>query len=431
VAGFGDAAGRLVWSIVADDAFMNLPDSSSWVPNRMDALKTEVFQSRAVSIPVPADALLPESGTGILRAVGPGKKSRARVVYRVLASPFLDGFDTEIEDLLYPYAFAFRWAGMPEDRRDPAVMAATALVRERLVGVRVVGTRRYVDQMAGVEVPRVEHTIEVYVNHAALDSRQVAALASPWSAVPWQVVALLEEAVTRGWGAFSEQEAQRRGVPWLDLARDPQMLARLRQLIAELRSAQFRPPELASGALAERVTPESAGKRWAALAAFAEEHGHLLDTNGPYVLKRLAADRIRFEVVRDFRYAVGLGTFNLLADAPSARVTAIQRKGRQVRFEAELEIVEHVQRDTVVTRGPYRRNAARGFKAILPRARLVVIGPDGTVVASRQPKWEDDGRFLATLPAELPKGKYTLAAAVYADENTARAGTGTLTVDLR
>ena len=44
--------------------------------------------------------------------------------------------------------------------------------------------------------------------------------AAPWSTVPWHVLVLMEEAVVRGVGAFSAEEAKRRGVRWLDLARD-------------------------------------------------------------------------------------------------------------------------------------------------------------------------------------------------------------------
>lgn len=432
VAGFGDEAGRFAWAILADNAYMNAPDGERWVPNRMgDVASTQVLQLSTASIPVPPDALLPEPGTGVFRPVGPGKKSFAKVSYRVLASPFFDGSDTEVEDLLYPYAFAFRWGAGAPQRRDAAVASATELLRERLVGVRVVATQRYADNLGGLDVPRMVHLIEVYVNQRALDPLDVAELAPPWSALPWQLWALQEEAVGRGLGAFSEEEARRKNVPWLDLARDPAMIQTLRRLLSELEASRFRPVELSSGALASRVTPEIAAKRWAALSAFFAEHGHFLDTNGAYVLKRLGTDGIHFEVVRNFKYAVGLGAFNILADAPSARVTGIERKGSDVFIHAELELIERVQRDTVVTRAPLKQGAARGFKAITPRARLVVIGPDGRVLASKLPKWQDDGSFMTTLPGGLTQGTYTLAAAVYADDNTTGAGTSVLSFEVR
>ena len=44
-------------------------------------------------------------------------------------------------------------------------------------------------------------------------------MAPPWSTLPWHLLVLMEEAVERGWAAFSQAEAQRRGVDWLDLVR--------------------------------------------------------------------------------------------------------------------------------------------------------------------------------------------------------------------
>ena len=60
--------------------------------------------------------------------------------------------------------------------------------------------------------------LNVYLG-SRVDPSALAVLAPPWSAVPWQVLALAEEAVVRGVGAFSESEARRRSVPWLDRSR--------------------------------------------------------------------------------------------------------------------------------------------------------------------------------------------------------------------
>ena len=45
--------------------------------------------------------------------------------------------------------------------------------------------------------------LEVYLRDAPGDERQVAALAPPWSTVPWHLLVLMEEAVIRGYAAFS------------------------------------------------------------------------------------------------------------------------------------------------------------------------------------------------------------------------------------
>ena len=65
-------------------------------------------------IAVPADAVLPEPGSGRLRPVGAGKIARQKLTYRVLGSAFHDGTRTSAADLLYAYMFAYRWGARGE-----------------------------------------------------------------------------------------------------------------------------------------------------------------------------------------------------------------------------------------------------------------------------------------------------------------------------
>ena len=102
------------------------------------------------------------------------------------------------------------------------------------------------------------------------------------------ILVLMEEAVGRGWAAFSQSEAQRRGVEWLDLARSPAMNKRLADLVAAFARERYRPDALKS-----LVSAEDARKRWDALAKFYQERGHFLVTNGPYQLKAWSADSVK------------------------------------------------------------------------------------------------------------------------------------------
>ncbi len=83
--------------------------------------------------------------------------------------------------------------------------------------------------------------LEVYLRDAPGDERQVAALAPPWSTVPWHLLVLMEEAVIRGYAAFSQEEAARRRVPWLDLVRDQALRAKLQDLDGAIRARRLSP----------------------------------------------------------------------------------------------------------------------------------------------------------------------------------------------
>ena len=50
---------------------------------------------------VPADALIPEPGTGRLEAVGQGKEARLELTYRLLGGAFHDGTKMSAAVLLY------------------------------------------------------------------------------------------------------------------------------------------------------------------------------------------------------------------------------------------------------------------------------------------------------------------------------------------
>ena len=169
------------------------------------------------------------------------------------------------------------------------------------------------------------------------DPEQDAVFAPPWSTLPWHLIVLMEEAVSRGWAAFSQAEAARRGVEWLDLVRSEQMKARLAALVDQFEREGFRPEILRS-----LVSAEEARKRWAALAAFYRDHGHFLVTNGPYQLKSWSGDSATLEVFRDLSYPLGVGSYDAYAIPRRGYVTKVERDSGGLRLSADIEIVDEV-----------------------------------------------------------------------------------------
>src|SRR6266849_9537563 len=130
--------------------------------------------------------------------------------------------------------FAYRWAvpGEANSHYDPAIEAATAPLRQRLAAVRLAGvdTASKSFRVGDVNFIRELFVIDVYASIAPGDPEQDAVFAPPWSTLPWHLVVLMEEAVSRGWTAFSQVEARRRGVEWLDLVRSPRLNEKLASL---------------------------------------------------------------------------------------------------------------------------------------------------------------------------------------------------------
>ncbi len=396
VAGFGDIPGRLVWAAVGDPALLPSPYAGGWMANR-----AEPGDLQAGPLDVPADALAPDPATGALRGVGPGQRAAAKVAYRVRFSKFHDGTKMTAGDVLAPYAFAVRRAA-----RDPEVARTTALARERFVAVRLVRMETDIRELGDLTLFYDVARIEVYLRGGPATA-EAAAIAPPWSAVPWEVQALMDEAVARGVAAFSEGEARRRGVPWLDLARDPRLRGRLAALTQELERRAFVPD-----ALRALVTSAEGRARWAALGRFAREHGHYLVTNGPYRLGKVASDAVVLDVVRDFSYPIGLGSLDGWALPRRAYVTGVETTPGGLVLSADVEIVEKFQRSYRILRGPFRPEpAGAGFGPPPPVAHYVVLGGDGEVKAAGVSERLDGDRLVVALDA-LPPGDYRVTLAL-------------------
>jgi hypothetical protein len=147
-----------------------------------------------------------------------------------------------------------------------------------------------------------------------------------------------------------------------------------------------------------------------------EETGHLLVTNGPYRLASASPDAFVFNVVREFTYPIGIGTFDFHAYPPKASITRVEHIGNRVFVSADVAVAVKQQRDRRIVRMPLKRDTLRETYPIRPVARYVVVGEDGKVAAAGIAKWEPDGRFAVSLPA-LPPGGYNLFTAILADGN--------------
>ncbi|MFQ5656015.1 MAG: hypothetical protein ACE5G5_00570 [Candidatus Methylomirabilales bacterium] len=372
-------------------------------------------RSLAEGVRIPQDAVIPEPGTGRLREIGEGNNAEAMITYRVLASKFHDGTQLGIADLLYPYVFAFRWAvkKSPNDiAYDPTIEAATALIRETLGGLKVVRVDKIARGFGQLKLVRTMPVIEVYLNSARGDAQQVASIAPPWSSLPWHLIVLMEEAVTRGWAAFSKEEAQRRRVAWLDLVRVKHLKSRLASLVEEFDRQRYLPDTLRG-----LVTGDEAKQRWASLRKFYRGHGHFLVTNGPYILKEWTEESVTLQVFRDLSYPLGVGSFDAYPVPRRAYISRIETRENGLRVSAEVERLEQHQRTYEIVREPLERNSSGGLTRDIPACRYIIIASGGEVLVNSSCRLGKDGLFTADLKEKLGPGRYTVLSALYLNGN--------------
>ena len=336
--------------------------------------------SAAAEVAVPADAVLPEPGSGRLLAVGPGKVARGEADLsraRLGVSRRQQDDEWPISSIPPCSPIAGARAASGNAHYDPFIDAATAPMRRHLVALRVVGTDAGSKsfRVADVNFVRELFIIEVYAAVAPEDPEQDAAVLPPWSTLPWHVLVLMEEAVSRGFAAFSQAEAQRRGVEWLDLVRSEQTNAKLAALVETFARDGYRPESLQS-----LVSADEARKRWAALAAFHKTYGHLLVTNGPYRLKRWSGESVTLEAFRDLSYPLGVGSFDAYAIPRRGFVTAVEWSGRRATLKGDIEIVEKFQRSYRLTRTPLQSLAPEVARRAAPECRYTIVDDQARVV---------------------------------------------------
>jgi hypothetical protein len=367
--------------------------------------------SVVAEIAIPADAVLPEPGSGRLLPVGPGKVAKIKLTYRVLGSAFHDGSKITIADLMYSTMFAYRAGVRGEGNTpyDPFIDDATATMRRRLVALRAIGTDTGSKsfRVGDVNFIRELFTIEVYASIAPEDPEQEAAVLPPWSNLPWPVLVLMEEAVSRGLAAFSQGEAERRGVAWLDLVRSEQENARLGALVEIFARDGYRPEPLQV-----LVSADEARRRWAALATFYKTRGHFLVTNGPYRIIRWSADSVGLEAFRDLSYPLGVGSFDAYAIPRRGFVTAIAWNENRAALTGDIEVLEKFQRSYRLTRTPLQSLAPEVTRRAAPECRYTVVDNHARVVLTGLARLAGDSTFQIDLGGRLPEGSYTMFAMI-------------------
>jgi hypothetical protein len=291
-------------------------------------------------------------------------------------------------------------------------------MRRHLAAVRVAGvdTASKSFRVGDVNFVREVFTIEVYLRLPPEESEWSAVVAPPWSTLPWHLVVLMEQAVERGWAAFSQEESKRRGVEWLDLVRSKELVARLAALAADLERDAYIPE-----ALRAQVSPEEARKRWAALVALHKASGHLLVTNGPYKLKSWSADSATLEAFRDLTYPLGVGSYDAYAIPRRGFVTGAEWNGDRLVLSGDIEIVDKFQRSYRLVRTALKAVSAQALKRSAPECRYVVTDEHDRVVLAETTALGPEANFPIDFKGRLPPGRYTIAALIAVNGNVMNA----------
>ena len=287
-----------------------------------------------------------------------------------------------------------------------------------LLGVRVTGVDAASKsfRVGDVNFVREIITVEVYLAAAPEDPERSAALAPPWSTLPWPVLVLMEETVSavgrRSLGAWRRNAASRGSISCVTVRRTPGWPGW---------SAQFEREGFRPAALRGFVSESEARGRWTALAAFHRSNGHFLVTNGPYRLKSWTPRSVTLEAFRDLSYPLGVGSYDAYAIPRRGFITRVDWDGGRLTLAGDIEVVEKFQRSYRLVRTPISSVPSVFLQRAVPECRYVVVNSSGHISAVGAVPLGAGAAFQLDLTDRLPPGRYRLSAVIAVNGNVMNA----------
>ena len=288
VDGFGDVYSVDIWRVVYDPATWRHPFSGRVLPFRVIFEEIETA-GPAGKLPVPPDAVRWNAEEDRWEPVGEEVEATSRVVFdysKYFQSVFHHGQPITMADVLYAIAQSFDIAFDPQKSEiESSVATSNRAALEPIVAYRVLDDRR----------------IEVYINYWHFDELEIANYAVPSSiTMPWELLAAMDRVVfEKRKAAYSDTAAERFEVPWLSLS-----LTDHAQLVADeleaMKAEGYVPQGFFTVGGRSLVTPQEAQARYDAALRWFEEYGHLVISQGPYVLARYDPEA-QFAELRAFR----------------------------------------------------------------------------------------------------------------------------------
>ncbi len=208
-----------------------------------------------------------------------------------------------IDDVIYSISLAYRRAIGDVFDHDP--LAASTSLKFFLS-----------DILKGIEFVD-DHTIAFYIDFWHVSETQIAAAGYLYlgtdglgdAGVPWEIQEASVRTVLNDQSAIRDTTAEAKGVPSLDLARNPSTIALVDTAFASLTSANTIPVGMSSW-----ITSAEATARYAASQDFRDTYEHWYASQGPFILRSLDPT-FRQTVMTAFRegYPFEAGHFDALA----------------------------------------------------------------------------------------------------------------------
>ena len=264
VSGFSDTYSNQIWLNIYDPGVFSHPFTGKTIPIRTD-WHVENFGSDA-KIDVPDDAISWDIDTQRWENVGVDREATSKITFDLILGNWHHEQKMDMNDILYSMYFLQEWGSElheGDNTYDSEYSPQAAQNAKTLVGIKQID----------------DDTVEVYVDYWHFDEAEIAAWATPWSSMPWEIVAASEDAVLDGKVSFSRSGGVSKSVSWLSLL-IPNDANIIKEHLTEFKESKYIPPSLQDS---EHDWQYFEG-RYDAAIRWIDENKHAIISNGPFYL---------------------------------------------------------------------------------------------------------------------------------------------------
>ena len=270
VAGLTDTYSTQIWFTLFDPSLTGHPFSGKIFPIRTN-WEIETNGPKSV-VNVPSDAIIWDSKSKNWKEVGPNTFAISKATFDLNFGEWHNGQKMNMNDIIYSTYFLLEW-GSEKDENDKTFDSdyspQAAQTAKTLVGIK----------------PIDNDTIEVYTNYWHFDEGEIASWTSPWSSMPWEIMAAMEKTVVDGKSSFSRSESLTKNVSWLSLI-IPNDARMIQSQLEDFKSSNFIPDALTDF---QQITDFQID-RYQSSIDWINQHEHAVISNGPFYLEGYSPD---------------------------------------------------------------------------------------------------------------------------------------------
>ena len=344
VAGLTDTYSTQIWFTLFDPSLTGHPFSGKIFPIRTN-WEIETNGPKSV-VNVPADAIIWDSKSKNWKEVGPNTFAISKATFDLNFGEWHNGQKMNMNDIIYSTYFLLEW-GSEKDENDKTFDSdyspQAAQTAKTLVGIK----------------PIDNDTIEVYTNYWHFDEGEIASWTSPWSSMPWEIMAAMEKTVVDGKSSFSRSESLTKNVSWLSLI-IPNDARMIQSQLEDFKSSNFIPDALTNF---QQITDFQID-RYQSSIDWINQYEHAVISNGPFYLEGYSPDS-RSITIKSFDssgYPLQQGIWNDFEHAEfptieSVNIEEIVQKGMKLDIPVKVTNSSEIQyflsntQGTVVTSG--------------------------------------------------------------------------------